>query len=66
MLGWYGGVAVEAMALGRPVVCRIDQAANPFGERLPIVDASPDDLRDRLRPLVRDRAALGADRRAEP
>lgn len=58
ILGWYGGVAVEAMALGRPVVCRIDQTANPFGDRLPIVEASPDDLRERLRPLVADRAAL--------
>jgi hypothetical protein len=58
VLGWYGGVAVEAMALGRPVVCRIDQAANPFGDRLPIVDASPGDLRERLRPLVADRGAL--------
>ena len=66
VLGWYGGVAVEAMALGRPVVCRIDQTANPFGQRLPIVDASTADLGDRLRPLVMDRAVrarLGAQSR---
>jgi hypothetical protein len=66
VLGWYGGVAVEAMALGRPVVCRIDADANPFGERLPIVDASPATLRDRLRSLAQDAAArerLGSESR---
>jgi glycosyltransferase involved in cell wall biosynthesis len=57
VLGWYGGVAVEAMAMGRPVVGRIDAAANPFGERLPIVRAEPADLRERLRALVADPAA---------
>jgi hypothetical protein len=67
VLGWYGGVAVEAMALGRPVLCRIDEAANPFGQRLPIVRAAPHDLRERLRQLVTDRAAqrrLGEEARA--
>ena len=30
-IGWYGGVAVEGMALGRPVVCFINESENPFG-----------------------------------
>lgn len=54
VLGWYGGVAVEAMALGRPVICRIDEAANPFRQHLPIVRATPADLREQLRALVDD------------
>lgn len=54
MLGWYGGYAVEAMALGKPVLCSIDETKNPFGEKLPIVRASRDKLTEPLRELVRD------------
>jgi hypothetical protein len=54
VLGWYGGVAVEAMALGRPVVAYIDEAANPFGAALPIVRATPATLAERLRELAED------------
>lgn len=54
-IGWYGGVAVEAMALGRPVVCHIDEADNPFGDALPIARATPQTVREVLRALVADR-----------
>jgi glycosyltransferase involved in cell wall biosynthesis len=54
-IGWYGGVAVEAMALGRPVVCHIDEAENPFGDALPIRRATPQTVREALRALVVDR-----------
>lgn len=57
LLGWYGGVAVEAMARARPVVAAIDESRNPFGDRLPIVRASAATLPDRLRELVADRDA---------
>ncbi len=60
-LGWYGGFAVECMALGRPVVCHIRDDPpedNPYGESLPIVRADPASLRDRLRDLARDRERL--------
>lgn len=69
-LGWYGGLAVEGMALGRPVLAAIreDAAAdNPFGAALPIVRSSPATLRDDLRELLADRARrerLGAEGRA--
>lgn len=53
-IGWYGGVAVEAMALGRPVVCHIDEADNPFGDALPIERATAQTVRDVLRALVVD------------
>ena len=52
MLGWYGGFATEAMALGKPVVCFIDEATNPFGERLPIIRANPSTLKDQIRRLA--------------
>lgn len=56
-LGWYGGYSVEAMALGRPVLCYIrdDQPGdNPWGEELPIIRTTADTLRDDLRALIRD------------
>lgn len=57
-LGWYGGFAVEMMAIGRPVVCRISEREpgdNPFGERLPIVRSDAASLPEVLRGLVADR-----------
>ena len=58
LLGWYGGVAVEAMAMAKPVICFIAEPENPFGERLPILRADPATLADRLRSLVADRRLL--------
>lgn len=70
--GWYGLFAIEAMALGKPVVTflrdepvRLTEQA--FGTRVPIVSASADTLREALRPLVADaarRRELGAASRA--
>lgn len=57
-LGWYGGLAVEGMALGRPVLAGIrqdDPQDNPFGAELPIVRTGPSSLRDDLRALLADR-----------
>lgn len=57
-LGWYGALAVEGMALGRPVLAAIaehDPADNPFGTELPIVPTAPERLRDDLRALLGDR-----------
>lgn len=61
LIGWYGGLSVEAMALGKPVLCHIAEDTpedNPFGAELPIVRATPDTLAIRLRELVGDRDAL--------
>jgi glycosyltransferase involved in cell wall biosynthesis len=61
MLGWYGTVAVEAMALGRPVlsyVCEDEPEDNPFGAELPIVRTTPATLVDDLRALFADRDRL--------
>jgi glycosyltransferase involved in cell wall biosynthesis len=60
-LGWYGGLAVEAMARGRPVLAAIredDREDNPFGEELPIVRTGPERLADDLASLCEDRDRL--------
>jgi glycosyltransferase involved in cell wall biosynthesis len=70
--GWYGLFAIEAMALGKPVVTFLHDEAvrrteEALGTRVPIVSATADTLREALRPLVADagrRRELGAASRA--
>jgi glycosyltransferase involved in cell wall biosynthesis len=55
--GWYGVFAIEAMALGKPVVTYLREeplrrTEEALGVRIPIVSATKDDLAERLRPLV--------------
>ena len=62
--GWYGLLAIECMALGKPVVTFLHEEAvrrteEALGVRVPIVRATKDDLRARLEPLV----ASAAERR---
>lgn len=54
LAGWYGGVAVELMALGKPVVCYLrredlDRVPEAMREELPIIEATPESLYDVLR-----------------
>ena len=70
--GWHGVFALEAMALGKPVISHlkpdvVERSAEAFGARVPIVAATADTLVDALRPLVEDaalRRSLGAEGRA--
>ena len=70
--GWYGLFAIEAMALGKPVVTFLHDEAvrrteEAFGTSVPIVSATAETLRETLRPLVADaarRRELGAASRA--
>jgi glycosyltransferase involved in cell wall biosynthesis len=70
--GWHGVFALEAMALGKPVVTYlrpelVDRAAEGYGIRLPIVPATKETLVGALRPLVESpalRRELGAASRA--
>jgi len=70
--GWYGLFAIEAMALGKPVVTFLHDEAvrrteEAFGTRVPIVSATAETLREALRPIVADasrRRELGAAARA--
>ena len=66
-MGWYGMVAVEAMALGKPVLCFI---RDDFESRLsgcPLIRCTKDDLAGRLADALSertDRAGLGEQGRA--
>ena len=70
--GWYGVFAIEAMALGKPVVTFLHEEAvqrteEAFGVQVPIVGATKQTLRDVLRPLVEsaeERRRIGAASRA--
>jgi glycosyltransferase involved in cell wall biosynthesis len=70
--GWYGVFAIEAMALGKPVVTFLHEEVvrrteEAFGIEVPVVSATAETLADRLRPLVADateRRRVGAASRA--
>ena len=70
--GWYGMLAIEAMALGKPVVTFLhDEAARrteeAFGTTVPIVRADRENLVETLRPLAEstaERRRVGAESRA--
>jgi glycosyltransferase involved in cell wall biosynthesis len=70
--GWYGLFAIEAMALGKPVVTFLHEEAvvrteEAFGLRVPVVSATGDTLVERLRPLVEsadERRRIGSASRA--
>jgi glycosyltransferase involved in cell wall biosynthesis len=70
--GWYGVFAIEAMALGKPVVTFLHKEAvtrteEAFGLEVPLVRATKETLVDALRPLVEspeERRRVGAASRA--
>ena len=70
--GWYGVFAIEAMALGKPVVTFLHDEAvrrteEAFGVEVPIASATKDTLAHVLRPLVEspdERRRAGAASRA--
>jgi glycosyltransferase involved in cell wall biosynthesis len=64
LAGWYGGIAVELMALGRPVIAYIrdedlDRVPDGLRNELPILGARPETITDVLRrALTTDRDLL--------
>ena len=70
--GWHGVFALEAMALGKPVVVRlkpevVQQAELAYGTKVPLVPATQETLVEALRPLVESpalRREIGAASRA--
>jgi glycosyltransferase involved in cell wall biosynthesis len=61
LAGWYGGFAVEAMAMGKPVACYLrdeDLDVLPAGMRaeLPLVRVHPDSLERDIEEAIRRRA----------
>ena len=54
LVGWYGGLALEFMALGKPVICYMREDDQKFitkdmRENLPIIKADPDTIFDVLK-----------------
>jgi glycosyltransferase involved in cell wall biosynthesis len=65
LLGWYGGLAVEVMALGKPVICYLRQDdlkyLNPAMRAdvlATIIQATPDTIYDVLKQTIEDREQL--------
>ena len=61
--GWYGAVAVEAMALGKPVLAHLhpddlERVPSELAEELPVIDATPTTVETVLRELVTDGGRL--------
>jgi hypothetical protein len=54
LAGWYGKVSIEMMALGKPVLCNLDPHWLPFSQDLPIVNAHPGNLTEKLKEMVQD------------
>ena len=62
-IGWYGMFAIEAMALGKPVVVHLDEQAaaeteEAFGLELPLIHADERSLEDVLARLVEECESL--------
>lgn len=55
LYGWHGKVSVELMALGRPVVCFIEDRFLKYRPTLPIVSATPATLVAELERLINDK-----------
>ena len=62
-VGTYGVFSIECMAMGKPVICYIDdRMRSHYPEELPVVSADRDELYEKLEALVLDadrRRALG-------
>src|SRR5208337_1045219 len=61
LAGWYGGFAVEMMAMGKPVVCYIRAEDLRFvppamAAELPLIPARPDALEDNLEAAISRRS----------
>ena len=64
LAGWYGGLAVEVMAMGKPVICYIrdeDLSVIPdrMREELPILNATIENLESRLVEIIESRNQWG-------
>ncbi|MDP2671606.1 MAG: glycosyltransferase [bacterium] len=63
LIGWYGGFSVEAMALEKPVVCYLEDEYKdlvPFGDEIPIINASKDTLKEILKKAISEKEELKA------
>jgi hypothetical protein len=57
IIGEYGLASVEAMALGKPVICYLKPSVlSSFPEHVPVINASPDTVEEVLREWLRNGA----------
>jgi hypothetical protein len=55
LLGWYGVLTLEALALGKPVAVYVrDDLYASFEPRIPVTNVTPDTVKDGLRALIGD------------
>lgn len=55
LIGAYGVLTMEAMALGKPVICYVrEDLFEPHFGKLPIINANPDNIGDVIRATVKD------------
>jgi len=68
LVGWYGGLAVELMALGKPVMAYVreedlQRIPGPMADAIPVIRAQPSDVADVLTRWIRaaqsERTELG-------
>ncbi|WZY01129.1 glycosyltransferase [Bacillus sp. FSL W7-1360] len=58
-LGIYGMVSIEAMAMGKPVVCYMsDFMLDHYPDDVPVINANADTLRDVMKSVLRNKDAL--------
>ena len=55
LIGWYGVLTLEGMALGKPVIVYVrEELLDDFEHDLPIHNANPESIREQLRVLIKD------------
>jgi len=55
LIGWYGVLTIEGLALGKPVLTYVrDDLLESFTPEIPIHNANPDNVKDQLRELITD------------
>jgi hypothetical protein len=58
-IGWYGVLATEAMALGKPTIAYIrDDLWQAHGTNMPVINANPDTIYDVMSSAISDKAFL--------
>ncbi len=59
LLGGHGVFAVEAMAMGKPVICWIsDFMKEKYPKELPIISANPDNIKEKIEYILNNRDML--------
>lgn len=59
LIGWYGQVSIESMALKKPVICYIrDDLIHQASEKLPLISANVDNIKSVLEDLINKREEL--------